>query len=209
MRFRKESKKMQKVIKGSITLVMCLILIWCGTAAKTIRVKSQTERTDVFTVLKNADAPAQGFAVLTIKATIKTHLAGYYALESKDSLHGKPGYPFLINIDGQAETWKVDGQRESLPLYHKDGKTSHDPDAGEGIKYVLEKRLRLNAGIHKVFIGLPGDDYFKEIEISLTEGDTYTLEFRPVYKYKTRPTRIPRFEKGIKEFEVFLNGVRV
>lgn len=208
MRFRKE-RKMRKVIRGAFIGFMSLVLIGCGAAAKEIRAKTQAERTDVFTEIKNADAPAQGIAILTIKTTVKTHLEGYYALESKDSPHGKPGYPFLINIDGQAETWKVDGQRESLPLYHKDGKTSHDPDAGEGIKYVLEKRLRLNAGTHKVFIGLPGDDYFKEIEISLTEGDTYTLEFRPVYKYKTRPTRIPRFEKGIKEFEVFLNEVRV
>ena len=200
---------MKKVIKDSIIGVMILILIGCGAAAKEIRIKSQTERTDAFTVLKNADAPAQGFAVLNIKATIKTHLAGYYALESKDSLHGKPGYPFLINIDGQAETWKVDGQKESLPLYDKDGKTSHDPDAGEGIKYVLEKKIGLRAGTHKVFLGLPADDYFKEVGITLQEGNTYVLEFKPVYKYKTRPTRIPRFEKGIKEFEVFLNGVRL
>ena len=83
---------------------MSLILIGCGAAAKEILVKTQTEHTDVFTEIKNADAPARGFVVLTIKATIKTHLEGYYALESKDSLHGKPGYPFLINIAGQAET---------------------------------------------------------------------------------------------------------
>lgn len=200
---------MQKVIKGSITLVMSLILIGCGAAAKEIRVKTHTERTDVFTEIKNTDAPARGFAVLTIKAIIKTHLEGYYVLESKGSLHGKLGYPFLININGQAETWKVAGQRESLPLYDKLGKTSHDPDAGEGIKYVLEKKIGLRAGTHKVFLGLPADYYFKEVEITLQEGNSYTLEFRPVYKYKTRPTRISTFKKGIKEFEVFLNGVRV
>ena len=188
---------------------MSLILIGCGAAAKEIRVKTQTERTDVFTEIKNAGTPARGFVLLIIKATIKTHLEGYYVLESKDSLHGKPGYPFLINIAGQAETWKVAGQRETLPLYDKDGKTSHDPDAVEGIKYVLEKEIGMRAGTHKVFLGLPADDYFKEVGITLQEGNTYVLEFKSVYKYKTRPTRIPRFEKGIKEFEVFLNGVRV
>ncbi len=192
---------MQKVIKGAIIGVMSLVLIGCGAAAKEIRVKTQNEHTGIFTEIKNADA--RGFAMLTIKATIKTHLEGYYALESKDSPHGKPGYPFLINIDGQAETWKVDGQRESLPLYDKDGKTSHDPDAGEGIKYVLEKKIELRAGIHKVFLGLPADDYFKEVGIALQEGTTYMLEFKPVYHYKTQPARIPTFSRGIKAFEVY------
>jgi len=200
---------MQKIINGACLGVMILILIGCGAAAKEIRIKTQTERTDVFTEVKNTDALSQGFAVLTIKATIKTHLEGYYVLESKDSPHGKPGYPFLINIDGQAETWKVDGQKESLPLYDKDGKTSHDPDAGEGIKYVLEKKIGLRAGTHKVFLGLPADDSFREVEITLKEGDPATLEFKPVYKYKTRHTRIPTFSGGIKEFKVYLNGARV
>ncbi|MFZ3254576.1 MAG: hypothetical protein WA133_09895 [Syntrophales bacterium] len=188
---------------------MILILIGCGAAAKEIRVKTQSLRADVFTEIKNTDTPARGFAVLTIKATIKTHLEGYYVFESRDSMHGKPGYPFLINIDGQAETWKVDGQKESLPLYDKDGKTSHDPDAGEGSKYVLEKKIGLHAGTHKVFLGLPADDSFREVEITLKEGDPATLEFKPVYKYKTRHTRIPTFSGGIKEFKVYLNGARV
>ena len=200
---------MQKAIKDLFVGVMSLILIGCGAPAKEIRVKTQSERTDVFTEIKNADVPAQGFAVLTIKATIKTNLEGYYALESKDSLHGKPGYPFLINIDGQAETWKVDGQKENLPLYDKDGKTNYNPDAGEGVKYVLEKKIGLRAGTHKVFLGLPADDYFKEVEITLKEEDSATLEFKPVYQYKTRPTRIPSFLCEIKDIEAHLNGTRM
>lgn len=199
---------MRKAIKSAFVGVMILILTGCGAAAKTIQVKSQNERTDVFREIKNADAPARGFAVLTIKAAIKTHLQGYYVLESKYSQHGKPAYPFLINIDGQAETWKVDGRKESLPLYDKDGKTSHNPEAGEGIKYVLDKKIGLLAGTHKVFLGLPADDYFKEVEVTLQEGNSYMLEFKPVYRYKTRPTRIPTFLEGIKEYEAYLNDRR-
>lgn len=41
-----------------------------------------------------------GFVDLTINAQIKTHLEGWYLLECKNSLHGKPEYPFLFNIDG-------------------------------------------------------------------------------------------------------------
>ena len=200
---------MAMCMNNFVLVVLVMVLIGCGTTAKEIQMKSQGEKAGVFVEVKDGEPIPQGFVNLTIKATVKTHLEGYYVFESKKSPHGKSTYLFLVNIDGQSSTWQVKGVKETVPLYDKDGKTNRDPDAGEGIKYVLEKRLRLNAGTHKIFIGLPADDYFKKIEISLTEGDVYTLEFRPVYKYKTRPTRIPRFEQGIKEFEVFLNGVRV
>jgi hypothetical protein len=122
---------------------------------------------------------------------------------------GNPGYPFIFNIDGQAATWEVDGQKEILPLYDQDGMTSHDPDAGEGIKYILEKKIQLRAGTYKVFFGLPNEDYFKELEIMIQEGKTCTLECKPIYKYKTRPTRIPSFKKGIKEYDVYLNNMQI
>jgi hypothetical protein len=163
---------MQKVITGVLIGIMSIVLIGCGATAKTIKQKTQNTRPDVFTEMKNDDTPSEGFVTLAIKATIKTPLEGYYLLELKDSMRGKPGYPFVINIDGQAAAWKVDGQKEILPLYDKDGKTSHDPEAGEGIKYVLEKKIQLRAGIHKVFLGLPNEDYFKELEIILQEGKT-------------------------------------
>lgn len=189
---------------------MSIVLIGCGTTVNTIiKQKTQNVRTDVFAEMKNDDSPAQGFVTLVIKATIKTPLEGYYLFESKDSMGGKTGYPFIINISGQAATWKVDGQKEILPSYDKDGMTSHDPEAGEGIKYVLEKRIQLRIGTHKVFLGLPNEDYFKELEIIFQEGKTYTLEFKPIYKYKTWSTRIPSFKKGIKEYEVYLNNMHI
>ena len=201
---------MQKVITSDVYGMMSIVLIGCGATAKTIiEQKTQNARTDVFTEMKNDDAPAEGFVTLAIKATIKTPLEGYYLLESKDSMGGKPGYPFIINIDEQAAAWKVNGQKEILPSYDKDGKTSHDPEAGEGIKYVLEKKIQLRAGTHKVFFGLPNEDYFKELEILLQEGKTYKLEFKPIYKYKTQPTRIPAFKKGIKEYEAYLNNMHI
>ena len=200
---------MRKVIISLFIGIMSIVFIGCGAAAKTIKQETQNLRTDVFAEMKNDDSPAQGFVTLAIKATIKTPLEGYYLLESKNLMFGKPGYPFVINIDGQAVAWKIDGQKEILPGYDKDGKTSHDPEAGEGIKYVLEKKIQLRAGTHKVFLGLPNEDYFKELEIMIQEGKTYTLEFKPIYKYKTQPTRIPSFKKGIKEYEVYLNNMHI
>jgi len=200
---------MRKVITSVFIGVMSIVLIGCGAVAKTIKQKTQNTRPDVFTEIKNDDALTQGFVTLAIKANIKTNLEGYYLFESKNSMCGKPGYPFVINIDGQAAAWKVDGQKEILPSYDKDGMTSHDPEAGEGVKYVLEKKIQLRAGTHKVFLGFPNEDYFKELEIMFQEGKTYTLEYKPIYKYKTKPTRIPSFKKGIKEYEVYLNNMHI
>jgi hypothetical protein len=200
---------MRKVITGVFISVMSIVLIGCCDTAKTIKQKTQNARTDVFAEMKNNDVSTKGFVTLAIKATVKTHLKGYYLFDSKDSMSGKSGYPFIINIDGQAGTWKVDGRREILPGDDKDGKTSHDPESGEGIKYVLEKKVQLRAGTHKVFLGLPIEGYFKELEIMFQEGKTYALEFKPIYKYKTQPTRIPSFKKGIKEYEVYLNNMHI
>jgi hypothetical protein len=205
----RKGEEMRKVIAGVLIGVMSIVLIGCGVTAKTIKQKTQNTRPDVFTEIKNDDSPAQGFVTLAIKANIKTPLEGYYLFESKDSMCGKQCYPFIINISGQAESWKVDGQKEILPSYDKDGKTSHDPEAGKGIKYVLEKKIQLRAGTHKVFLRLPNEDYIKELEVTLREGKTYTLEFKPIYKYKTQPTRIPAFKKGIKEYEVYLNNMHI
>ncbi|MDP2156637.1 MAG: hypothetical protein Q8K68_02875, partial [Nitrospirota bacterium] len=80
-------------------------------------------------------------------------------LESKESLHGKVKYPFVVNIDGQAARWEVDGVKDVKPAYDADGKTSRDPEAGEGFRYVLEKKIRLRAGSHRVFFGLPEDNF--------------------------------------------------
>ena len=192
--------KLMAIITISITLASC------GATTKEIARMSQSERTDAFTEAPAEGVVPAGFADLVMKASIKTPLEGYYVLESKKSMHGKPGYPFLVNIDGQAVLWKEDGQKETIPRYDENGKTSHDPDAGVGMKYNIEKKIRLADGQHKIFFGLPGELYYTEVKITLKEGDTAVLEFKPLYRYKTMPTRIPTFLRGIDSYETLLNG---
>jgi hypothetical protein len=185
------------------------MLSGCGTASREIQQKSQSEKTDVFTEVKDGGTIPKGFADLVIKANIKTHIEGYYILESKESLHGKEKYPFLVNIDGQAARWEVEGIKDIKPAYDADGKTSRDPEAREGFKYVLEKKIRLNQGSHRVFFGLPEDKYSTEVEISLKEGEMSILEFKPVYRTKKIPTRIPTFLKGIDKYVVLVNDKQI
>jgi hypothetical protein len=199
-----------KRLTAHISVVLLLaFLAGCGATAKMIITKSQSERTDVFTEVTDTGARPQGSVDLVVKANIKTHVAGYYSGESETSLHGKPGYPFVLNIDGQAVVWKVDGQEHVKPAYDEQGKTSTDPEARKGIKYTMEKKLRLREGTHKVYLALPEDDYIVETDIALRSGEEAVLEFKPIYWHKHIPYRIPTFLKGIRKYEIYLNGVKM
>ena len=111
-----------------------------------------------------------------------------------------------MNIDAQAAVWKINGVRDNRPAYDQDGKASRNPEAREGMKYVLEKRVCLRAGQHRIFFGLPEENYSTTIDIVLRDGESSILEYRPVYRYKTLPVRIPTFLRGIDRYEVSLNG---
>jgi hypothetical protein len=197
---------MNGFMKYIIAIAMGITLIGCGATTKELTKMSRSERTDVFTGVSAEGTAPSGFVDLVIKASIKTHLEGYYILESKKSVHGKPGYPFLVNIDGQAGLWTIDGQKELIPLYDEKGKSSRDPDAGTGIKYNLEKKVRLAAGPHVLFFGLPGESYYTEVHLTLKEDASPVLEFKPSYRYKTRPTRTSSFFQGIDDYVVMMNG---
>jgi hypothetical protein len=196
---------MKRLTRLAVVVLLGFALTGCGAAAKTIAMKSQSERTDVFKEVSDVEAIPMDYADVIIRANIKTHLEGYYVAESKASAHGKPTYPFVINIDGQAAVWNVEGKMETVAAYTQEGKTSHDPEAGEGMKYVLEKKVRLTAGAHEVFFGLPGESYSATTSITVKDGGVYVLEFKPLYKYKTRPTRIPTFLKGIRTYEIMVS----
>jgi len=186
-------------------VLMIMTLSGCGAAERTIAARSASERSDVFTEVAGNEATPSGYGDVLITANIKTHLEGYHRGESKASAHGKEVYPFLINIDGQAVLWKVAGKKHELPL-QVDGITSRDPEAGNGMKYVLKKKVRLAAGAHKVFFGLPEEPYFTVADITVTSGETYVLEFKPKYWHKELPTHIPTFFKGINKYDVVLKG---
>ncbi|MEW6086932.1 MAG: hypothetical protein AB1498_01340 [bacterium] len=174
----------------------------CSVALREINKKSHSYRTDIFNEVKESDSPEKGFVDLIIKTSLKTHTEDYYILESKKSLHGKPEYPFLINIGGQAAMCKIKGQKEIIPLYDEKGKKTKD--GGEGVRYNLEKKIRLAAGSYNIFFGLPEEECFKELEVILKEGNQYIMEVKPIYKKNNR--RVQSFLYGVKEIDVSLDS---
>ena len=108
---------MKKMMHWALLLAFVVLAANCGAAREQIRTQSKTEREGVFQEVTTADGPPPGFADVVIKASLKTHLSGEGTLlESGNSPHGGPFYHFVVNIDGQAVTWKVPGQRENLPV---------------------------------------------------------------------------------------------
>ena len=175
---------MKNMMRVVLSVSLAVIFANCGAAREQIRTQSFSEREGVFQEITTAEGPTAGFADVVIKASLKTHLPGNGTLlESGDSPHGGPVYRFVLNIDGQAVTWKVPGQRENIPVV----RDRHSQEEGDGMKYGMEKRIRLRPGTHRIFFGVSEEDYSKTATVNLQEGKSYTLEFQPIY---------PRFKRG-------------
>lgn len=96
---------MKRTIVMFLVLLASLITFGCSTASKQIEMKSQSMRTDIFTEVESGMPPAPpGFADLVIRASIKTRSGEHPLWWIKDS-HGKPGYPIILNVEGQSVAW--------------------------------------------------------------------------------------------------------
>jgi hypothetical protein len=190
--------------KTSIILFSALLVALfsgCGSALKEINAKSLSTRSDIFVETEGYEPIPASYGDLVIKVSVKTALAGYYILESKRSLSGKPGLPFIFNIDGQAVIWNIDGQKEITSTYNEKG--IRIPDGGEGMRYVLHKKIRLTLGPHRVFFGFPQDECIREFDILLKRGIS-RLDIKPLYRQDSRRSR--SFLNGLSDFEVFYSG---
>ena len=68
----------------------------------------------------------------------------------------------------------------------------------------LEKRIRLTSGCYKVYLGLPEEEFETEVTISLADGSSNVLEFKPIYWRSGDNRRM--FWKGISNFDIFFDG---
>jgi hypothetical protein len=193
---------MNKISVILFSALLVALLSGCGSTLREINAKSRSTRSDVLVEIKDDEAIPSGYANVIIRVSIKTPPSGYYLWESSDSFSGKPGFPLVFNIDGQAAVWKIDGQEEITSPYDEKGEKI--PDGGRGIRYILNKKIRLATGSHKLFLGVPEDEYAGEF-IIFVKGGVSTLEFKPVYRGDHQRTA-PSFLNGIHAFELFYDG---
>lgn len=149
---------------------------------------------DIEVVRADSPPPSPDKADLIIYSHIKKR---FFA---KPGAEEKP-YTFFISIDGRELRKTVKGVKE----------TTSDilEERGEGIRYELAIRLRLDQRVHEVTLRTE-DGISAEAEIELEVAKVYALRFEPVYRSFTRKFGFPRsFKYGISGFVVSLNGRRV
>jgi hypothetical protein len=192
---------MKKIMHSALVVALLILVANCGAVREQFRTQSITEREGVFQEVTTTDGPPPGFADVIVKASLKTHLSGEGTLlESRNSPHGGPFYHFTVNVDGQAVTWKVPGQRENLPVV----KDRDCQDEGDGMRYTLEKKIRLRAGTHQIFLGVREENTAKTLIVNLREGASSSLECRPIYpRYKQGH---PAFRLGFLGFNAVFNN---
>lgn len=193
------------------SLVLALLILVpafgaCTSMRDSIKSRNVGIREDVFNELTEKTPIPEGYADIRILVSLKMHQPGYYLLDNKT--HGTPDYTLLINIDGQAVRFKAALKEEGI-----EPGTPSTPEAGEGIRYLFERNLRLKAGVHKLFVALPEDGVAVEKEIALQDGSDNNLELEPVYhSAKKKGIRDsvyiegdPSFYKGVRGLVVIFN----
>lgn len=187
--------------------LLVVALVGCATntaVTEQIREKSM-EQGAIFQELTDG-MPAPGLSVLIIRATMKTLKEGFYPLEFKSALHGKPEYPFVFNIGGQGVTWLAKGMPD---IQQKIIEGKRNPEGGEGMKYFLEKRIMLKPGDYKIYVGLTEETLQKEVDVTLAKGKTSVLQFVPLYFTGRYNRNTGSFYHGLRDFDVYLDGVRI
>jgi hypothetical protein len=149
---------------------------------------------------KDSQLP-EGYTELLIKASIKIPQKEFYLIKRKPPRDENSQYPFVLNINGQGVLLMVNCTLDKQRTYINN---KRNPEGGEGLMCRLEKRIRLTSGYYKVYLGLPEEEFKTEVTISLADGSSNVLEFKPIYWWSGDNRRM--FWKGISNFDIFFNS---
>lgn len=158
---------------------------------------------EVFREADRGGVTPEGYADLTVTASIKTHRQRPSLMPDS---HGGANYAMQVAIDGEVVAVTAQGRLE-----RREGNNFTDPEAGKGIRYIFTKTLRLQAGPHRVKVSLPEDGVGVTHDITLRSGSANQLVLKPVYAAvggKKRPGfyGLTSFKEGISRMQVALNG---
>ena len=73
----------------------------------------------------------------------------------------------------------------------------------------LEKRIMLKPGAYRIYLGLTEESLQKEVDVVLSAGQTNVLQFIPLYFTGRHNRNTGSFYRGLRDFEVYLDGVRI
>jgi hypothetical protein len=192
-------------MKTKIVLMLAgSILAGCAGSAELLKRAERPERSNVYMVVTNSTPPEQGFADLTIRASVKTHGAALFPV-GKDP-HGTSDYQLLVNIDG--EPLQISG---TPTIEEGFSDAERHPEAGDGIRYLFRSHIRLTTGTHWIIVALPGDRVAVKRDIRLDDCTDNLLEVTPSYFSDRRQlgpssAGATSFREGLSALELSMNG---
>jgi len=187
-------------------LVAATVLGGCAVNDELVKKSMDSNRADVFVEVANEGAIPSGFADLEVALSVKTHADGAF---KKRDFHGTPYYKLLLNVDGQAVLVQGTLRKEIT-----EANNPRDSEAGDGIRYVFNKKIRLAAGSHNVIVALPADDVAAERRLLLADGKLNKLVAVPVYSTSQEKSRITSntassFKQGVRSIMLIYNNSNI
>jgi hypothetical protein len=182
-------------------LLTTLVFFGCVHVTREGIMQRASEKASSFKEIDEKDSQLpKGYSELVIKASIKIPKREPYLIKKRPPRDENSQYPFVLNINGQGVLWMVNCTLDKQKTYINN---KRNPEGGEGLICRLEKRLRLKSGSYKVYLGLLEEEFETEVAISLAEGSSNMLEFKPIY-WRHRISK-RTFRNGISTFDIFFN----
>jgi hypothetical protein len=184
-----------------VPLLITLAFFGCAHGTRERIMQKASEEASSFEEIKEKDSQIpEGYCELLIKASIKIPQEEFYLIKTRPPRYESLQYPFVFNINGQGVLWMVNRTFDEQRTYINN---KRNPEGGAGLICRLEKRVRLRSGSCKVYLGLPEEELETEVAISLANGSSNVLEFKPIYRWHGTYHRT--FWNGISHFDIFLN----
>jgi hypothetical protein len=183
-------------------LLITLVFFGCTHVTREGIMQRASEEAFSFEEINEKDSQLpEGYTELLIKASIKIPQKEFYLIKKRPPRKENSQYPFVLNINGQGVLLMVNCTLDKQRTYINN---KRNPEGGEGLMCRLEKRIRLTSGYYKVYLGLPEEEFETEVTISLADGSSNVLEFKPIYWWSGDNRRM--FWKGISNFDIFFNS---
>jgi hypothetical protein len=183
-----------------VVLLTTLVFLGCVHGTRERIMQKASEEASSFEEINEKDSQLpEDYTELLIKSSIKIPQKEFYLIKRKPPRNENSQYPFVLNINGQGVLLMVNCTLDKQRTYINN---KRNPEGGEGLMCRLEKRIRLMSGYYKVYLGLPEEEFETEVTISLADGSSNVLEFKPIYWRSGDNRRM--FWKGISNFDIFL-----
>ena len=189
-------------IRFDVALLIVLAFFGCAQVTQERILQRASEKAFSFEEINEKESQiSEGYSELLIKVSIKIPQEETYVFKERPPGYENLQYPFVFNINGQGVLWLVNRTFDEQKTYIKH---KINPEGGAGLMCRLEKRIRLRSGFYKVYMGLPEEEVETEVTISLADGSSNVLEFKPIYWWHRTYHRT--FRNGISHFDIFFNS---